>query len=92
MPQSTLSELQDVILHTIWRLRGIGNRGVKEETIKEDIANQIPLNEWTDEIKALQDLGFVNSESQEQSMSLSLTPLGLAILRQLDQDKLEELK
>ena len=91
MPPQALSDLGEQILLTLWRLRGIGNKFVKQENIRADLAVDSDQT-WVGEIANLQTEGFLTSTNLDGQDAVSLTPLGLAILRQIEEDKLQELK
>jgi hypothetical protein len=91
MPPQALSDLGEQILLTLWRLRGIGNKFVKQENLRADLAVDSDQT-WVGEIANLQTEGFLTSTNLDGQDVVSLTPLGLAILRQIEEDKLQELK
>ncbi len=91
MPPQALSDLGEQILLTLWRLRGIGNKFVKQENLRADLAVDSDQT-WVGEIANLQTEGFLTSTNLDGQDAVSLTPLGLAILRQIEEDKLQELK
>jgi len=91
MPLQALSDLGEQILLTLWRLRGIGNKFVKQENLRADLAVDSDQT-WVGEIANLQTEGFLTSTNLDGQDVVSLTPLGLAILRQIEEDKLQELK
>ena len=92
MPQAnSLSELEERILLTIWKLKGIGKNGVAESNLQTELPNETPQN-LAGAIEALQNQGFVERRRSADRAFLSLTPLGLAILRKLEEDRLQELK
>jgi hypothetical protein len=93
MPQSDgISDQEERVLSTLWKLRGIGKNGISAETLTQDLTTQIPNQDWTGKIKNLQELGFLTSETKEGRISFALTPLGLSLLRQVEEDRLQELK
>jgi hypothetical protein len=91
MPPQTLSDLGERILLALWRLRGIGNKYVKQEILRADLGVESDQS-WVGEIANLQTQGFLTSTSLDGQDALSLAPLGLAILRQIEEDRLQELK
>jgi DNA-binding MarR family transcriptional regulator len=92
MPQANgLSELEERILLTLWKLKGVGKNGVAESNLQGELPNEMPQN-LTAATEALQNQGFVEGRSSTDRTFLSLTPLGLAILRKLEEDRLQELK
>jgi len=89
MPDNQLSELSGKILLSLWKLNGIGPRAIQEQTLKADLKVESEL--FFHETEALTRQGFLDKLTLEGQTSFSLTPLGLAILRQLEEDKLQEL-
>ena len=93
MPYSnSLSETQENILLAIWKLKGIGNNRVDEITIKSELTNATSEDELKLAFRTLQDQGFVDAQVAEGHSTFSLTPLGVAILRKTEEDRLQELK
>ena len=93
MPQSgVLSDLEEKVLSTLWKLRGVGDKVISEETLTQNLTAQDSGQDWAGSIRNLQELGFLTSETKDGHMSFALTPLGLAILRQVEEDRLQELK
>jgi DNA-binding MarR family transcriptional regulator len=92
MPEpNMLSELEEKTLLAIWRLKGIGKNGVEESNLQTELTNETPQN-LTAALEALQNQGFIEKANSSDRKFLSLTPLGLAILRKLEEDRLQELK
>lgn len=91
MPPQALSDLGEQILLTIWRLRGDGSKIIQQENLRADLKIDSDQT-WVGEIANLQTLGFLASTNQDNQNALSLTPLGLSVLRQIEEDKLQELK
>jgi len=91
-PDSNLTQLAEKVLLSLWKLNGVGRNRVKEESLKADLAANGTEQDLRAEIASLQILGLLESETSEGSNLLSLTALGLSILRQLEEDKLQELK
>ncbi len=89
MPDNQLSELSGKILLSLWRLNGIGPRAIQEQILKADL--KVESDHFSQETEALTMQGFLDKSTLEGKTSFSLTPLGLAILRQLEEDKLQEL-
>jgi len=92
LPNSNLTELGERVLLTLWKLNGVGNRRVNEEAIKAEIAAAGIQQDLGAEIAGLRAMGFLESATTDGSNMLSLTSLGLSVLRQLEEDKLQELK
>jgi len=88
---NSLSELEERILLSIWKLKGIGKNGVAESNLKLELPNETAQN-LAGAIQALQNKGFLDRTNSGDRRFLSLTPLGLAILRKLEEDRLQELR
>ena len=91
-PASSLSEVEEKILLALWRLGGIGKNHVTEDSLRANLEVAGLENGCVKEVVSLHDRGFVQSVSVEGGKEISLTPLGLCLLRQIEEDKLEELK
>jgi len=89
MPPGSLSEIGERILLAAWKLHGVGNQTVTEEALKAE--SSLSTEEFNDATSVLQAQGFI-MRSSAQGGELALTPLGLAILRQVEEDKLQELR
>jgi len=89
MPPDTLSGLGERILLAVWKLNGVGKRSVTEETLKAELSDAADY--FSQELQTLQDLGFIVKAGADGRADLALTPIGLAILRQIEEDKLQEL-
>jgi predicted transcriptional regulator len=91
MPLSNgLSGPQEAVLFAIWKLRGIGNNGVSEEQLKTEMTNT-PAENLPTTLSELQTLGFLEINDGVSGKGISMTPLGLAILRKVEEDRLEEI-
>jgi hypothetical protein len=92
MPQADgLPELQATTLLTIWKLKGIGANAVDEDQLKAELSNESTEN-VPSAIQLLQSQGFIEVRDLEGRKAISITPLGLAILRKIEEDMLQELK
>ncbi len=92
MPQPEgLSDLEERMLLALWKLRGIGKNAVDESSLRAELEIEMPQN-LEDAIETLRQQGFLERGSVHDRTRLSLTPLGLAILRKLEEDRLQELK
>jgi predicted transcriptional regulator len=89
-PPDSLSELQETMLFAIWKLRGIGNNSVTEDQLRTQMANQ-PAESITQTLRQLQSQGFIEVADNSGRDGFSITPLGLAILRKVEEDKLQEI-
>ena len=93
MPSSSaLTEFEERILLTLWRLKGIGRDYVGEDSLRTDPTLEANYDLLKDELKKLRSKGFLEISAADDHDAVSLTPLGLAILRQIQEDKLQELK
>ena len=90
MPAGGLPALSEKILSTVWKLNSTGQKAVPEDTVRAELS--ATNDEFANEAEMLQKQGFLNRSKVNEKPSLSLTPLGLAILRQIEEDNLEELK
>jgi len=91
MPSDTLSVLGEKILLAIWKSNPVGIRSVGEDTLKSEFPDS--SNSFSQELKTLLDLGFIiRGNNDGRIAQFALTPLGLAILRQIEEDKLQELR
>lgn len=92
MPQADgLSELQATTLLTIWKLKGIGANAVDEDQLKTELVNEPPENIHS-AVQLLQSQGFIEIRDLAGRKAISITSLGLAILRKIEEDRLQELK
>jgi predicted transcriptional regulator len=85
-----LSEHQEAVLFAIWKLRAIGGRAVTEDQV-------LQITEQSDQdiptiLRDLQSRGFVEIRNKAGRSNISMTPLGVAILRKVEEDRLEEIK
>jgi type III secretory pathway lipoprotein EscJ len=86
-----LSEIQADILLTIWKLRGVGTNRVGEDKVKAEVID-IAEEDFRPALATLQTHGFIDNQVKEGRSCFSLTPLGVAILRKTEEDRLQELK
>lgn len=91
MPDTSLPDLEQRVLLAIWKLKGIGKSGVDETRLQTEVPNETAQN-LAGAISVLTSQGFVEQANSSDHKLLSLTPLGLAILRKLEEDRLQELK
>jgi len=91
-PQATLSDLEERILLALWKLRGIGKNTINERILKADLAAESESEGWMEKIRSLNNQGFLEMGNVDGQNSFSLTALGLAILRRIEEDRLQELK
>jgi predicted transcriptional regulator len=91
MPDTNgLPDLEQRVLLAIWRLKGIGKNEVDENSLNTEFPNE--TGQVLTAIRALTNQGFIEQTDSGNRKGLSLTPLGLAILRKLEEDRLQELK
>jgi len=86
-----LSEGGEAALLAIWKLRGIGTNTVDERQVKAEMAKD-PPDDLLSTLQQLQTQGFIEIKDEADHKSVSITSLGLAILRKIEEDKLQELK
>ena len=87
-----LTESEERILLALWKLKGIGKNRIREDSLKADPSLATSSDLFTSQIVDLQNQGFVETIPIDDHSTISLTPLGLAILRQIEEDRLQELK
>jgi len=87
-----LSELEEYLLLTLWKLRGIGNNRVSKEVLRANLTVETSAETWLTGISSLADRGFLQTATINGEEGFSLTPLGLSLIRQIEEDKLQELK
>ena len=91
-PPDSLSEIQENILLAVWKLKGIGTNRVGEIRIKGELTNLTSEDDWKSAFSTLQTQGFLDAQAEGDQSTFSLTPLGVAILRKTEEDRLQELK
>ena len=79
------------MLLAIWKLRGIGINTVDERQVKAEMAKG-PYEDLTPTLQVLETQGFIEIKDEGDRKGVSITALGLAILRKIEEDKLQELK
>ena len=89
MPSDTLSGIGERILLAIWKLNGLGTRSVTEYVLRAELTGV--ADDLLQELQRLEEQGFVVKIEAGRSTEFTLTPIGLAILRQVEEDKLQEL-
>jgi predicted transcriptional regulator len=89
--ENGLSEPQEAMLFAIWKLRGIGSNTINEDQLRTQLTNQPPESEAST-LAQLQSLGFVQVTNNNGRNDISITPLGVAILRKVEEDRLQEIK
>lgn len=90
MPSDTLSVLGEKILLAVWKANAAGIRAVGEDALRSELSDS--SDDFSQELKTLQDLGFIVIGNSDGQAEFALTPIGLAILRQIEEDKLQELR
>jgi hypothetical protein len=89
---SSFTDLKERVLLAVWRLKGIGNDRVKVGALTADPTLAATTDLVKGEVENLRSLGFLEMAGAGGQSEVSLTPLGLALLRQIEEDKLQELK
>jgi len=92
MPSPGFSETEQKILFTIWSMKGVGKNSVRQDAVLRRITKTNEPLTLEKNIERLQKLGFVEVVVLDGQNGLSLTPLGISLLRQIEEDQLEELK
>jgi hypothetical protein len=87
-----LSSPEEEILLALWKLRGIGKNTIREEVLREKLTGGAPSEGLMDRLSNLQHQGFLERSSLDGQTVISLTPLGLALLRRIEEDRLQELR
>ena len=87
-----LSELEEKLLLSLWKLKGIGKNHIRETTLKADLTQSESQGNWTNAISSLNDRSLLQVVTVDGEREISLTPLGLSLIRQIEEDKLQELK
>jgi predicted transcriptional regulator len=92
MPSTNgLSEPQETMLFAIWKLKGIGSSTISEDQLRAQMTNR-PPETLPSILSELQFQGFVEISDNAGRKRISITPLGLAILRKVEEDRLQEIK
>ena len=89
---NAFSETQESLLLAIWKLKGVGSNRVNEIRIKEELTNAMSEEDLKSAFRTLQAGGFLDTKTEGDQLAFSLTPLGVAILRKTEEDRLQELK
>lgn len=89
-----ISSVQEQILLSLWKHKAIGKTIVDEETLLRDaVWTGTTRNDWAKSVESLRGQGFLEASNNKEGRGcFSLTPLGLAILRKIEEDRLQELK
>jgi DNA-binding MarR family transcriptional regulator len=88
---SGLSEGGEAVLLAIWKLKGIGTNTVDERQLKAEMTKE-PSDDLSSTLQLLETQGFIELKDEADRKGVSITPLGVAILRKIEEDKLQELK
>lgn len=91
LPDGKLTPLGEKILLALWKTQSTGSEGTNEESLKVEFPED-PQLDIRAEITNLQTQGFLDVTSTGDGRVVSLTVLGISILRQIEEDKLQELK
>ena len=92
MPPDGISPLQEHILLSLWKLKGIGQNFIDEATLRTVLSTEPMQGNWENEVASLQKQGFLQAAKRDEKKLISITSLGLAILRKVEEDRLQELK
>jgi hypothetical protein len=92
MPPDGISPLQEHILLSLWKLKAIGQNFIDEVTLRTALSTEPLQGNWENEVVSLQRQGFVQAAKRDEKNLVSITPLGLAILRKVEEDRLQGLK
>jgi len=76
----------------VWRLGGIGQNFVPEYWLGNHLSMKGIAEAWKEGLQELMALGFLETAQKDGGQSYAVSPLGMAILRQLEEDRLEELR
>jgi predicted transcriptional regulator len=87
-----MPNIREQILLTLWKLKGIAKAAIKEEVLRAEMGTEPSAETWASEIEQLHQQGFLEKKDLNGKTFISLTALGLAILRQIEEDHLQELK
>jgi hypothetical protein len=87
-----LSELEEKVLLALWKLRAIGKNHVRENVLRADLSQTDAQGDWQNEISSLNDRSLLEVTAVDGQREIFLTPLGLSLIRQIEEDKLQELK
>jgi hypothetical protein len=88
----TLTESEERILLALWRMKGVGKNRIRENALEADLGSGASDGPLADGIVRLEGQGFVQTARMDDHRTISLTSLGVAILRLIEEDKLQELK
>jgi len=89
--ENGLSEPLQTTLFAIWKLKGVGNNTVREDQLKTHLPDHSPET-LPSTLTQLQSLGFVEITTNGDQRKVSITPLGVAILRKVEEDRLQEIR
>jgi DNA-binding HxlR family transcriptional regulator len=89
--ENGLSEPMQTMLFAIWKLNGVGNNTVGEDQLKTELPDHAPET-LPSTLTQLQSLGFVEITTNGDRRKISITPLGVAILRKVEEDRLQEIR
>jgi len=90
MPVTSLPALSEKILSTLWKMNASGQKSVLEQRVRAELS--FTTDEFAKEVERLLAQGFLSNVTVNDVQSLSLTSLGVAILRQIEEDNLEEIE
>jgi hypothetical protein len=79
------------MLFAVWKLKGIGKTTVSEDELRRQMTDD-PVETFPATLTQLQSQGFIEIKNKAGPRGISITPLGVAILRKVEEDRLEEVK
>jgi hypothetical protein len=87
-----LTDIEEKLLSALWKMKAVGQTTTGKERLQIELAPEDPKRDLSPEINNLERLGFIAANSPDTPDQISITPLGLSILRQIEEDQLQELK
>ena len=88
---SKLPNAQENILLALWKLGAIGGKQVSASEVKAVIPTEDSSKGFTENIDDLSRQGLLETYATDDDRTYSLTAIGLALLRQIQEDRLQEL-
>ena len=90
MPVPGLPALSEKVVSTLWKMNARGQKPVPEQALRAELS--LTVDEFAKEMERLRNQGFLSNVKVNEIPSISLTPLGVAILRQIEEENLEEIE
>ena len=85
-----LSNNDGVILQTLWEMKALGTHAVSIHDLVSHLSG-IPTTETTERLGRLQALALITSTKRGSDHLVALSPLGTALVRQLQDKRLGDL-